>query len=173
MRLAVLKSNLTRMVPILLAALLLLVLAFFSGAPSTKKTTSDQKPFGSKVQGEQESISADQSQSEDSSEDGNSANDQASTSTKVSISVNSNTTDGETDRSTNVEITTNGQTQDFSDAINECLDTGDIKIRLDGTRLRCVSEDDHLEIKLDSDSSQYSTSESSSELKVTEKKRLH
>lgn len=149
MRLAVLKSNLTRMTPILLAALLLLALAAFSGAPSTKKTTSDQTTFGSKIQGENEISEVDPSPPKIVGEDQKADDNQVSSSTSVHVSVNSNTTNGETTGSATAEVTQNGETKTFTKE----FDGNDISIKIDEDTDFDIDEDNgSFRVRFDSNS---------------------
>ena len=154
-----------RIIYLSLAALILLSLAFFGPSENTKKTPIKKVLFGSKVQGEQETSEVFPPQPiiipDDQDED-----DQKSSSTKVRISVNSTNTNGETSGSANVEVTTNGQTQNFSDAVQACLDGADISIKIDDNKISCEGDDDKVEIKWKSSNNQKSKNETSVEQNI-------
>jgi hypothetical protein len=160
MRLNILKSFPWRIVYLVIAALLILALAVFGSSGNNKQTQSKKAPFSSKFQEENQATQVNPPQPEVVNESENGGGSQESTSTKVYVSVNSNTTNGETTGQASVQITSDGQTQTFSDALDQCIADGDIRVRVDGTKIKCESDNGNLEINWRSDNNQDTESES-------------
>jgi len=146
MRLTILRDFPRIIIYLGLLALLLLALATFGSAANKKTIPTKNEPFGSKIQDEEVSR-VNPPQPRITPDDNDSNNETKSSSTKVHVSVSTSTTNGETDRSANVEITTNGQTLDFTDALDKCINGGKARIRDDGSRLECEINDSGLHIE--------------------------
>ncbi|OGY25390.1 MAG: hypothetical protein A2Z24_00035 [Candidatus Woykebacteria bacterium RBG_16_44_10] len=160
MRLTILKSFPWKIVYIVAAALLLWSLVIFSSSGNTKQAKNTSGPNSSKFQEENQESQVNPTQPEVVNESENGVSSQESTSTKVHVSVNSNTTNGETTGQASVQITRDGQTQTFSDALDQCIADGDIRVRVDGTKIKCESDNGNLEINWRSDNNQDTKSES-------------
>ncbi len=90
-----------------------------------------------------------------------------STSTKIHISVNSSSTKNKTTGSFKLNI--DGNENDFSTALDECLAKGEVEIDEDGSEIECELDEDGLKIDFDIDSKHKSTSKTSIETSVDTK----
>ncbi|MDP2720807.1 MAG: hypothetical protein Q8O75_02605 [bacterium] len=138
------------------AGLLLAVLILFGSSDNqANKKSVPVKVQSNQAQNADEVVSKPTEAIETSTEGSNSQDTSNGTnSTKVHVSINANTTNGETTGSTNVQVTTNGETQDFSGALDECLTVGKIRISTEDSKIRCESGDGSLEINWKSSSDQ-------------------
>jgi hypothetical protein len=169
MRLSVAK-NIPRLSIYFALVALLLVLLAISGTSNEgfSKTVSE-----SDIQKEQKQVS-NQTTALPPTNNGPSSEDSdtnQSSETKVKISVKTNTTNGETTGSTNVKVATNGKTQDFSEALDECLTAGKIKVSTEDSKIKCESEDGSIEIDWDSENDTEQESEFSSETDISVKNK--
>ena len=129
MRLYSLNSTTQRLIFLGLVALLFLALAIF-GASTTGKTTQTKKGVvPSRVQGQQRVSEVNMDESQQASNEDSDDN-QNSSSTKVHVSVNSTTTNGETTGSATAEVTQNGETQTFTQDLDEITDGGNFRVRV-------------------------------------------
>ena len=159
-----LTRNIPRIIIYLGLLVLLLSLVVLSGNYSKSNPNGKSSPI--KIQGTQ-TQNSDQVAFETDSSDGdeNSANTSQNTSslnTRIRVSVDSNTTNNETTGHTNIEVTQNGETQDFSNALSECLSAGNINIDIGDSEIDCESEDGRLEIDWNSDNDQRTKTKTSS-----------
>ena len=92
-----------------------------------------------------------------------------STSTKIHIAVNSSNTNGETTGSFNLSI--NGNENDFSTALDECLAKGEVKIDEGGSEIECKLDEDGLKIDFDIHSKQKFTSKTKIETSIETTKK--
>ncbi|OGY26840.1 MAG: hypothetical protein A2Z11_01510 [Candidatus Woykebacteria bacterium RBG_16_43_9] len=157
---------------------LLLILLAISGSFDNQNI--NKKASATKVQGTQTQTSDelktenDVDNDQESSDEASSSNtsNQNSNSTKVNISVSTNSTNGETTGSAEITVTTNGETQDFSEALGECLTAGKIKVSTENSKIKCKSDDGKLSVYLGSRSRQSTKNESSSEINVEETNKV-
>lgn len=173
MRLEVIKNTPRIVFYLGLVGLLLLLLAI-SGKlndPASNKKIADSKTNSAQTQtlDETENEKNSDGEEQETSSTNSSATSNVSTSTKIHVSVNSSSTNDETTGSTKVEVTSNGNTFDFSDIFEECFSDGDIKIKFGDTKIDCESEDGNFEVDWDSDFDQDEKSEFSSETSIDEK----
>ena len=109
------------------AGLLLLVLILFGSSDNqANKKSVPVKVQSNQAQNADEVVSKPTQSIVTSGVDSNSP--ESSNSTKVHVFINANTTNGETTGSTNIEVTTNGETQTFSNDLDETSDGCDFNI---------------------------------------------
>ena len=106
--------------------LLMLLILFGSSGDQANKKSVPVKVQSNQAQNADEVVSKPTEATETATEDSNSP--EASNSTKVHVFINANTTNGETTGSTNIEVTTNGETQTFSNDLDETSDGCDFNI---------------------------------------------
>ncbi|OGY20945.1 MAG: hypothetical protein A2126_02770 [Candidatus Woykebacteria bacterium GWB1_45_5] len=135
MRLAVLRSFPWRIVYLVGAALLLLALAIFGSSGNSKQVQNNKEPIPSKFQEENQASQVSSLQSNTDGEEGNNNDSQESTSTKVHVSVSSNTTNGETTGQASVEVTQDGQTQIFTQDISDVVDGNNFRIKVNNGKV--------------------------------------
>ncbi|HEX7456072.1 MAG TPA: hypothetical protein VF303_01220 [Candidatus Nanoarchaeia archaeon] len=172
MRLTILR-NVPKIIIYLGLVFLLLALLAVSG-------TFDNQGFNKKVSSEKingqknknaETVASESNNNSGSSDQNSEDQNQTSNKTKVRVSVSSNTTNGETTGSTNVKVTTNGKTQDLSEALDECLVAGKIKISTEDSKIECESSDGSVEIDWDSENDTDQKSEFSSDTDINVKNK--
>jgi hypothetical protein len=153
----------------ILLALLFILLAFIgpAGSPLGTNVQGEEDQSGEAVAGETGQLNELPTSADDSNNPPtNEKSSNGTNSTKIHVSVNSSTNNEGTSGSTKVEVTTNGQTQDFSEALEDCLESGDIRVSTKDTKIECESEDGSVEIDWDSDSDEDQENESSMEQEV-------
>ena len=130
------RLTLTRNIPriIIYLGLLALLFALVLLAGQTNPSSPNSKFSPIKVQGTQ-TQNSDQvaSETDSSGRDENSATtsqNSSSISTRIRVSVNSNTTNNETTGSANVEFTENGETQTFEEDFDDIFDNDSFKIKV-------------------------------------------
>ena len=160
---------------IIYLGLVLILLAFLVVSGSFNNQGQSNKTSTTKIQGQQsQKLDQATSESTNSGEDTTSTNtiqSTKSTSTKIHVSVSSSTTNNKTTGSTEIEVTTNGKTQNFSEVLDKCITAGKIKISTEDLKIKCESDDGSVEIDWKSDHDESQKNESSFSLEIDKKNK--
>jgi len=160
MRLTILKNYSWRIANLVVAAVLLLALAIFGSSETTKESNSTKDAISPIFQEENQVSETKSTKPGGTEESADSDNSQKTTSIKLHVLVNSNTTNGETTGQAEIEVTKNGETNTISENLDKLTDSNNFRIKVnDG------------EVDFDVDFDQNTKSKTSSETDVRERQR--